>query len=250
MLLVLSQTPLMLFIRNGLSFFSAPLDSIIETPPIILEGVKNRSRTIEELYNENLRLKDKLQESNQNYSDVKIFKDENKKLRISLSLPVHEDHELILAEAFVCDREKYFSELNINKGFNDGIVLDMPVVGIYETKWILLGRISQVYADSSKVLLITSSGFRCAVSIDNYYGAILKGNNSWKVGLEYISPDAQIDPGVTVYTSGMGGIFPKGLYVGKIVEVNQHGNFSSKYASISLQTYPQNINHFYVIKKK
>jgi rod shape-determining protein MreC len=106
--------------------------------------------------------------------------------------------------------------LYIDKGSNDGIAVDMAVI----TPTGIVGKIAQVYPDSSQVLPINDqfSGVGAALK-DSRLQGILKGAPNGATTLQYIMSDEKVTPGEEVITSGGDRIFPKGLPVGKVASV-------------------------------
>jgi rod shape-determining protein MreC len=106
--------------------------------------------------------------------------------------------------------------LYIDKGSSDGIKPDMAVI----TPTGIVGKIVQVYPDSSQVLPINDqfSGVGAALK-DSRLQGILKGGANGATTLQYIMSDEKVVPGEEVVTSGGDRIFPKGLPVGKVVAV-------------------------------
>ncbi len=104
--------------------------------------------------------------------------------------------------------------LYIDKGSNDGITVDMAVI----TPSGIVGKIAQVFPDSSQVLPINDqfSGVGAALK-DSRLQGILKGAPNGATTLQYIMSDEKVVPGEEVITSGGDRIVPKGLPVGRVV---------------------------------
>ncbi len=82
----------------------------------------------------------------------------------------------------------------------------------------LVGRISGVGKNSSRVLLLTDSASRVPVTIQpSGQSAMLAGDNSALPVLDFIEVAEEVRPGDRVVSSGDGGVFPAGLLVGSVV---------------------------------
>jgi rod shape-determining protein MreC len=105
----------------------------------------------------------------------------------------------------------------IDKGSNAGLKVNMPVV---DAKGVV-GRLVAVSANYAKVLLIIdqNSAVDSLVQRSREKG-IVKGLSPEMCKLDYVLKTGDIDPGDLVVTSGMGRVFPKGLPVGKVLEVS------------------------------
>ncbi len=152
---------------------------------------------------------------------IKSLEEEIKKLQeistISESLV---NYNYINATIIERNRQYWFNTLTINKGKKDGITLDMAVIDGNG----LIGRIADVREFTSIVKLITTNDVNNKISVvikgkENIYG-ITKGydyeNNLLKV---IIDNEENINEGMIVETTGMGGIFPKGILIGKTLKL-------------------------------
>jgi len=127
--------------------------------------------------------------------------------------------KLIAAQVIGYDPTGYFRTIIIDKGKRDGIKINMPVISPDG----LVGRIISVSKDYSKVLLITDpdSAVDCIDEGTRARG-ILKGGLVDEIcRLEYIEHSEKISPGDTIVTSGLSGIFPRGIPVGRVKEVRK-----------------------------
>lgn len=148
------------------------------------------------------------------------LEEENQELKKMLELEVEEYH---LIHANVIKREiDWYQEITINKGEKDGIKLDMAVISNQG----LIGRISKTGYTSSTVKLLTSNStdMKIAVDIKNDQESIhgiIDGylESESLVQVNNISKNSQINIEDKVYTNGLGGIYPSGIYIGKVVEI-------------------------------
>ncbi len=101
----------------------------------------------------------------------------------------------------------------LNIGARDGIV-----DGWAATDGLgLVGRISGVGANSSRVILLTDSNSRIPITVQpSGQNALLAGDNSGLPPLEFLESPEQVRPGDRVVSSGDGGVFPPGLLIGQV----------------------------------
>lgn len=101
----------------------------------------------------------------------------------------------------------------LNVGARDGIIDGWPTMdGIG-----LVGRISGVGDDTSRVILLTDTSSRIPVTIQpSGQKAILGGDNTLNPPLEFIEDPGLVRPGDRVVSSGDGGVFPGDLMVGRV----------------------------------
>lgn len=87
----------------------------------------------------------------------------------------------------------------------------------------LAGRVAEAGERVSRVLLITDINSRIPVQVgEARERAVLAGDNSPRPGLVYLLPDSAVRVGDRVVTSGHGGLFPAGLPVGEVAEVQEN----------------------------
>jgi len=107
----------------------------------------------------------------------------------------------------------------IDIGSNNGIEPGMPVV----TERGLVGRVTDVYRNAARVLLIADSSSNVNTMLQNTrLRGILRGRAGQLPIMDYLPQDQQIIVGDIVVTSGEGGNFPIGIPVGQVVEVEQN----------------------------
>ncbi len=116
----------------------------------------------------------------------------------------------------------WFNTITINKGTTSGLKEDMAVVSSKG----LIGKISKVTKTTSEIKLITTSDINNKISVlvkvndDNIYG-IMTGYDKDKNLLEITGMNKlnDIPEESLVYTTGMGGVFPSGILIGKVKEI-------------------------------
>ncbi len=163
--------------------------------------------------------------------------------------------EYVPINATILSRNKsyWFNTLTIDKGTSDGIKKNMAVV----TKKGLIGKISNVSRNSSEIKLITSDDVNFKVSIaiktndvDNF--AILNGYDK-ETGLikaTGIDKTTPVNGGDTVVTSGLGEMFPSGIYIGKVEKVESDKYNLSKTVYIKTDQNFNSIHYVTVLKVK
>lgn len=127
----------------------------------------------------------------------------------------------IIARAIGVKASPYADTLQIDLGAEHGIRLGMPVV----TDRGLVGRIAEVFSNSSTVLLLSDPNSSINVMTQSSRApGTLNGRAGQDPVMDFIPPDMKVAVGEIVITSGLGGNFPKGLVVGQITEVLHSDN--------------------------
>jgi len=164
---------------------------------------------------DNLKLKIKTLES-ENLVLIELKK-ENEILRKALEIGLKKDFKLVFAQ--VIGKDVSQDSILIDQGSKDGVRVGLPVITQQKT---LVGKISQVYENFSKVQLLSNneSSFDAKISDTEIYG-IVKGKGNFKFYFDLIPKDREIKEGDFLVTSALGGVFPPGLLIGEIKEVKK-----------------------------
>jgi len=146
---------------------------------------------------------------------------ENNRLRDLLGWQRQAPWRLKLARVVARDPANWWRTVRIDLGSRDGARESLPVL----TTDGLAGRISAAGLTQSQVVLLGDPNCRVSAVVENSRrdtGVIGPASplDSTLVTLGYLSGAAELKPGQRVVTSGLGGIFPKGISIGKIVDVH------------------------------
>lgn len=153
---------------------------------------------------------------------VNELKVENERLRSMLDFKnEHTEYKLFPARLLSQDITIVFKTLVIDRGKSSGFFPDMAIVSPMG----LVGRVLAVSPHTSKVLLITDPNSAVpAIIEETRVKGIVKGTGTNVLSLEYVRANELVQVGHMVVTSGMEGIFPKGLRIGRIKEVKRDPN--------------------------
>jgi len=115
------------------------------------------------------------------------------------------------------DPTSWFRSLMVDAGTEDGAAKDMPAAEYSG----LVGRVMKPYTFSSRVMLITHPGSSVSCIIERSRDTgILVGDGTATCRLDYVDKKADVKEGDLVITSGLDRVFPKGMPVGVVTEVN------------------------------
>jgi rod shape-determining protein MreC len=183
-----------------------------------LTSVSSGLQTLEELEKDNASLKVEnrsLKATNQALRDVEH---EVNRLRQALAYRERSLFRLVPAEILTRDSSTWWRTITINRGKNDHIEPDQPVV----TDEGLVGKTATVGDNVTIVLLISDENCKVACTVEGtreqgiVSGERVTGSVTPMLDLNFLSKQANLNPGAKVYTSGVGGVFPSGLLVGVI----------------------------------
>jgi rod shape-determining protein MreC len=153
----------------------------------------------------------------------------------------------LTAEIVGKDPSLWFRTFTINRGSSDGVQKGMPVVTVE-------GVVGQVLTSSpnySKVLLATdpNSAVDVITQKTRVHG-IVKGLGRDVFGLNYVLKSAVVEKEDFVLTSGLGGVFPKGLMVGTISEITKSRRGMFQKIEIMPAVDFSQLEHLIIIMKK
>jgi rod shape-determining protein MreC len=174
-------------------------------------------KEIDRLQRENHELKVRQNQSN-------AVASENEQLRAQIGWQKQTPWKLKLANVIMRDPANWWRTIQIDLGSRDGMRENLPVL----TSAGLVGRISSVSFGRSQVVLIGDPNCRVSARVENSthdMGVLSAGGplDSSFAQLTYLSGNANLKSGQMVMTSGEGGIFPKGIPIGQIVDTQQAG---------------------------
>lgn len=202
-------------------------NEVLAVPANALQDGAGSVSDLMNTYSENRRLKQQVSELAQVKVRDATLAHENRQLKKELKVShTMTDYSTINAAVITRSPSSWQKQIIINKGQTSGIKKNMPVMATGG----LIGRVTEVNQTNSKVELLSDtseSANRFAIQIDNGSGKTINGiitdydseNNLLVMG--QVTSKAKVKKGTKVTTSGMGGITPKGLYVGKVAKVGK-----------------------------
>ena len=179
------------------------------------------------------------------------WKRENDRLRDYFNLPRQHPWKTKMARVVARDPVNWWKTITIDRGTRDGVVTNLPVV----TAEGLVGRIAGVSFAQSQVVLVGDPDCRVAVLVGDdksrELGFIAPASSSpldhALVELTYLSRNSKLIPGQVVVTSGMGGVFPKGIVVGQIADFRSVGYGLYKEAQVRLAVNMNRLEEVFIL---
>jgi len=144
----------------------------------------------------------------------------NRRLREILNFKAAHDLPFLGAQIVGWDPNAWFKTITIDRGGRDGLSKGMPVV----TDLGVVGRIVSLSPDYAQVLLIIdyNSSVDALVQRTRVRG-IVAGRSGPTCQLKYVLKNDDLAVGDLIVTSGMGGVFPKGLPLGTVCRIKKTG---------------------------
>lgn len=170
-------------------------------------------RSYQRLLEQNANLRRELQQMKSWREAALQLEQRNAKLLDLNNLKLDPKLTYISGEVLADSGSPFRQSVLINVGTRDGIVDGWPVMdGIG-----LVGRISGVGENTSRVVLLTDSNSRIPITIQpSGQHAVVSGDNTMRPPVMFVENDDAVRPGDRVVTSGDGGVFPADLLVGQL----------------------------------
>jgi len=164
---------------------------------------------------ENVRLRETLQQFALRDRSLEQVKEENVRLRRLLDMQPPPGYRGLGARV-VGRTPAYLSHvIYVSRGSRDGVRVDSPVVSGTG----VVGRVVLTSASTSQVQLVTNGDASVGGFIERSRSpGVLRGRGDAVLDMEYIGNADTAEVGTVVLTSGLDGVFPKGIPVGRIVE--------------------------------
>lgn len=215
--LILNISPFSKSVKGFFYSLSEPIQFWLWEKGIKTSSVFQGLLKADNLTKENVFLKSENQKLLNQGIELEKLKKENESLRTALGLSI--EQEFTLETVQIIAKDMFNDYLIVNKGFSDGISIGFPV--ITENK-VLVGKISELYENVSKVELLSlkNSSFDIEIFEKGIY-SLAKGSGDFKIILDLILKEENIEIGDKVITSVVGGNFPGGLLVGEIQDIKK-----------------------------
>ncbi|WP_418790746.1 rod shape-determining protein MreC [Phosphitispora sp. TUW77] len=212
---------------------TTPVEKGVTTIVYSISNTVKSVFTIGSIKDENKQLRERVLSLEAENNLLREYEYQNLRLRELLQFKdtVVKDYNMVSASVVARNPSNWFRTITVNRGENDGVAKNMAVV----TSKGLVGRVINVSATSAEVLLIIDSS--CAVGsliqINRIPGVVEgKADNSGMLKMIHLSKEAPVKDKQIVISSGLGGIFPKGLPIGTVTEIHLESNGLVKYAIV------------------
>lgn len=198
---------------------------------------------------ENSKLKEQISVLNSEAREINEIKSENERLRAMLSLK-QKDTERIMVSANIIsgDADNWFSVFTLDCGSSDSVKVNDAVI----TNDGLVGYIYEVGYNWSKAKTILDPSGSVSSQIDRIRAnGICSGDislkNSFSLRMSYLTLSSAVIVGDDVVTSGLGGLYPKGIHIGKVSEIRKASDGMSQIAIVKTSVKFDEIGEVFVI---
>lgn len=217
-----STSPFLIRFSNDLA---SGVSRVLSWPTNVVGRGANSIENLLSTFEENKKLRSQIDELAQDKVRLSTLEDENKALKKDLKLQATlTDYQTVTAVVISRSPTSWQSQLVINEGSTAGLKKGMPVLAGEG----MIGRISEVNTNNAKVALVSDTSEtadRFAIAVKTANGSSVNGivtgfdKEKNQLIMGQVTSTSDIKKGDVVSTSGLGGIIPKGLYVGKVTRI-------------------------------
>jgi rod shape-determining protein MreC len=221
-IIVLGKADQLLFdsLRTTVSDGVAPVLQAVAQPINAVGNVFDRAKMMVDTYRENVRLEAENETLMHWQQTARNLAAENQELRGLLKAVPSTTPSYVTAPVIANSGGAFVRMILINAGSDDHVARGEAAIAGDG----LVGRLTEVGARASRVLLITDLNSRIPVVIESTrVPAILAGDNSERPRLMYLPSGDSAKIGDRIVTSGEGGVFPPGLPVGVVAAIDGMG---------------------------
>ena len=204
-------------VRQALSVVVYPMRVLVDLPFSTWQSVRSSFAQRETLIAENEQLKRERLEAEFRLQRLESLETENARLRELLDSTARVGSRALIAEILAVDLDPYRQRFDLNRGLVDGVFVGQALIDAQG----VVGQVVRVGPLTAEAVLITDADHAVPVSVNrNGLRTIAVGTgDSGRLRLPYLTNNADIHEGDLLVSSGLGGVFPSGYPVARVIEV-------------------------------
>lgn len=246
LLVVDARSALLAPVREALSVAIYPFQRVAMAPRDVMDYVDSWTHAATLARDERDALRRQRIEMAQLSTHAAQLATENEQLRRLLNISEEISQRSVAVEVFYVPPNLFSHRLVFDKGAKDGIAPGMPVID----EGGVVGQIIRVTPYTSEAALLIDDQVSIPVQVlRNGLRLIAFGSNEvGKIEVRYLTASADVHEGDTLVTSGIGGLFPAGLPVGRIEKVDRDPGTGFALAIAQPLSHPERYRHFLVLR--
>jgi rod shape-determining protein MreC len=211
-------------ISNNLIIISTPIIKVISFPINSSIDLIVNFKNLAIAKKENIELREELFKLQNYYLTSLAIHQENKELRSALNFVKSKTENYKIARIIGMSHQAFDQNLLIDSGKNRDIKEGQIIAGNRG----VIGRVSDVFEDKSRIILLTDSSSRVPIIASRARNrGILAGNNSGLMEILYLPKNHQIAIGDKIFTSSDGDTVPPGLLIGIVKKIDKNSVYVS-----------------------
>jgi len=206
-------------IRQVVATILYPLQRAVLLPGDVLAYAGTYFSSQRTLAGDNTVLKERLLADAPSVQGYPLLEQENARLRALLSVEKRFHGAAIAAEVLFSGRDPFTQKLFVDKGEASGVQPGQAVIDEIG----VVGQVTRVFPYLSEVTLVTDKDHAVPVKVERSgVRSVMYGAGTGRMPeLRFLSPNAEIQPGDRLVTSGIDGTYPAGLAVAQVVSVER-----------------------------
>lgn len=217
-------------LRHGLTLAIYPLQQVATAPVVAFNRVSDYFSSQTRLRRENAELRAAELKNSQSLLVLDAMAQENQRLRKLLDARETLGSPALFAEIVYAGRDPFSRKVIIDRGSQNGVALGQPVVdgeGV-------LGQVTRVLPLLAEVTLVTDKNHSIPVQVlrNGLRGIAYGSGDGNTMELRFMPANAEVQVGDVVITSGLDGVYPRGLPVATVISVERDASLS--FAKIQL----------------
>lgn len=212
-------------VRQLLTQATHPIKQVAQWPIVAMTTVDDYAVNLEQARQENLALRQARLADAEQLQRLQILEAENQYLRKLLETKRLLGSRVQPASILYSARDPFNRRVILDRGSDEGVIEGQPVVDDQG----VVGQVTRVAADYAEVTLLTDRNQSIpAQVVRNGLRTVVFGTGDGRLEMRYMSSNADVQVGDWIVTSGIDGIYPRGLRVGKVesLESDPNGIFS------------------------
>jgi rod shape-determining protein MreC len=206
-------------VRQAVGTVLYPLQRAVQLPGEAIGYFATYLSSQRTLAVDNAELKERLLSDAPSIQGYRLLEQENARLRALLNVEARFHGAATAAEVLYSGRDPFTQKLFVDKGESAGVQPGQAVID--ETG--VVGQVTRVFPYMAEVTLVTDKDHAVPVKVERSgVRSVMYGAGSGRLPeLRFLSPNAEIQPGDRLVTSGIDGTYPAGLAVAQVVSVER-----------------------------
>jgi rod shape-determining protein MreC len=201
-------------VRVGVGVVLYPVQQVLLIPGRVVETIGDYFTSVTTLQRENDALRRRQVESSQEILQSQQFAIENERLRKLLGARERSGNSAIVGTLLYESRDRFSHKIVLHVGSDDGVRAGNPVIDDAG----VVGQVTRVFRNTAEVTLLTDKDQSIPIQIvrNGLRGIAFGGADPGTLDLRFMAANADVVNGDVAVTSGLDGVYPSGLPVGKV----------------------------------
>lgn len=197
----------------------SPMVDVLVIPARSIASVYDYFRELKEVYRDNQNLREENKKLLSLYDKTRVLEVENKLLSNLLNYAAPPEATYITARVIAEEGDAFSHSVIAYTGGNGNVKKGQAAL----SERGVIGRVDKVGQMYSKIILITDINSKIPVMVERTrVRGVLSGDNTPTPKMIFIPLDAELNVGDRIVTSGIAGVFPSGLPVGRVGSIEKN----------------------------